>query len=315
MQLSFRYLCLPLTAAILFLGSCKKDDNDDNDQDVDTPDPATEVAVHSSDQNRVSSDIDMAVNDATTAMESSASFSGARMMNLNSICNALATADTSAGQRKITIAYNGNNCAGTHHRSGTVTVSMPTNTRWKNAGAVITLTYQDLKVRRLSDNTSITINGALTLTNVSGGLLINLSQASNIIHELASSSMTISFDNNTQRVWQVARKKVYSYNNGIVLTVTGNHTIGSNTQVAEWGTNRFGRAFTTSITQPVVIRQDCSFRVTAGEIKHEGFATATATFGLDASANPTGCPGAGTYFMKITWIPPIGNPQSVILPY
>jgi hypothetical protein len=127
--------------------------------------------------------------------------------------------------------------------------------------------------------------------------------------------MTITFDDNSQRTWNVARKKVFTYDNGAVLTITGNHTDGNNNQIAEWGTNRFGNAFTTSITQPLVFRQDCLFRLTGGEVKHQGFATATVTFGLDANGAATSCPGTGHYYYKLSWTGPAGNTHNIILPY
>ena len=312
MQTTLRILSVFALATIMGISSCKKDESPE--QEPDQPDVATQIAVHSNDQNRVSSDMDMVVNDIIEKLEETSSFSG-KQSGPTSICNALAVADTANSIWKITINYTGNNCANTHHRSGVVVVSMPANTRWKNAGATITVAYQNLVVKRLSDNNSIKLNGAFSLTNQNGGLLVNLPALNNITHLLSSTGITITFDNNTQRVWQVARKKVFTYQNGIALTVHGNHTIGTNTQVTEWGINRYGNAFTTSITQPIVIRQDCSMRVTAGEIKHEGFATATATFGLNASGAPTGCPVSSNYFMRLVWTPPNGNAQSIILPY
>jgi hypothetical protein len=192
---------------------------------------------------------------------------------------------------------------------------MPAGMHWKDAGAVLTVNIQNLKIKRLSDNKSITINGSHTVTNVNGGLLVQLPTLNNITHTIASSNMTITFDDNTQRAWQVARKRVFTYNNGVVLTITGNHTSGNNTGIAEWGTNRFGHAFTSSITSPLVFRQDCSLRLTSGQIKHEGFATATVTFGLDVSGNPTSCPGSGHYYLKLSWTGPAGNTHNMILPY
>jgi hypothetical protein len=116
-------------------------------------------------------------------------------------------------------------------------------------------------------------------------------------------------------LWKVARKRTFTYNYGVVITETGNHTEGTNTKIAEWGVNRFGHAFTTSITEPLVVRQDCNFRLTHGEVKHEGIATATATFGLDVNGNPTSCPGLGSYYFKLVWTGPGGNTHSAILPY
>lgn len=312
MKMNPRSLPVLALALITTFTACKKENNPTKE-----PDQATEIKTHTDDQNRVSSELDEVANDANFALENNASFGGRLQsaQNTNSICGATAVADTAGNPRTITITYNGNNCAGTHQRTGTVVLSMPAGVRWKTAGAAITITFQNLKIKRLSDNKSITLNGAQTLTNVNGGLLMNLPNLQNITHTITSSNMSITFDDNTQRTWQLARKRVFTYNNGVVITVHGIGTNGSVTNAAEWGMNRFAHPFTTSITKPLVVRQDCSFRLTEGEIKHQGFATATATFGLNASGAPTGCPGTGNYYYKLTWTGPGGNSASVILPY
>lgn len=303
-----------LTLAIAFT-SCKK-----SAKNSDTS--STEVATHTDDQSTVSADMDGITNDVNAAVETTTSFTGREMNGQNvqtpptgAICNANVAYDTANGVRKITITYNGSDCFNGHSRTGVVTISMPTTTRWKNAGATLTVTYQNLKITRLSDNKSITINGSHTIVNVSGGLLINLATLQSITHTINSDNMSITFDDGSQRTWQVARKRVYTFaNNDVVITITGTHTEGSNTQIAEWGTNRFGHAFTTSITQPLVLRATCNFRLGAGQIMHQGFATVTATFGLDASGNATGCPGTSAYYCKVEWTG-IGGSHTILLPY
>lgn len=309
MQTNFRLLSAFLLALLTTFTACKKEDS------KSSTDSAAELTTHADDQNRVSTQLDAAANDASLAIESSAAYSG-RMQNPPVvICDATVAFDSVSSPRKVTISYNGTSCNGSYTRTGTVVVSMPSSVHWKDQGASLTLTYQNLKVTRLADNKSITINGSHTITNVSGGLLFNLSTQQSITHVVSSSGMTITFDDNSQRTWQVATRRVFTYNNGIVLTITGNNTIGNTEGVAEWGVNRFGHDFVTTITQPLVIRQDCAFRLTSGQVKHEGFGTATATFGLDATGNPTSCPGAGHYYFKLSWTGPGGNTASTILPY
>ncbi|MGB8192290.1 MAG: hypothetical protein WCF67_10245 [Chitinophagaceae bacterium] len=309
MQPKFRLTALLSMALLISFTACKKNTTDATDN-------SAELKAHADDQNQVSAQFDALSNEATLAIESSPALSGRLQSPPFVICDAAVTFDSVSNTRTITITYDGSVlCHAGWKRTGVVVLSMPQGVQWKNTGATITATYQNVKITRIIDNKSITINGSHNLTNVSGGLLYNLSAQQTITHTLSSNGMSIKFDNNTERTWQVARKHVFSYNNGIVATITGNHTEGNNTGIAEWGLNRFGNAFTTSITQPLIIRQDCSFRLTAGEIKHEGFGTATATFGLNASGNPTSCPGLGLYFLKLSWTGPGGNTYSVILPY
>ena len=304
-----------LTLTIIFLScsfiftACKKDSSNQTDY-------TNESSTHSDDQSRFSGEMDAAANDANIALEVTPAFSGRGESVQSLICDADIVVDTLSNPRTITITYNGTPCLLNRTRTGVIVISMAQGVHWKNAGAVINVSFQNFKITRLSDNKSITINGTQAHTNVSGGLLINLPVLGTITHTITSSNMSITFDNATQRNWQVARQRVFTYNNGIVITVTGMHTEGNHSGIAEWGTNRFGHAFTTAITQALVLRQDCSFRLGSGKVEHNTtLYSASVTFGLDANGNPTSCPGAGLYYMKITWTGPGGNPHTILLPY
>lgn len=308
MKARFGTYLLIIGLATFMLVSCQKESS--------TKDYSTESSTHSEDQNRFSGEVDAAANDVVLTLDATAGFSGRGEQVQSLICDATIVVDTMSNPRTITITYNGTNCLGTRTRTGVIVVSMAQGVRWKNAGAQISVSFQNFKVTRISDNKSITINGTQTYTNVSGGLLINLPVLTTITHRITSSNMSITFDDNSQRTWQVARQRVFNYNNGVVITVTGTQTVNGISGVAEWGTNRFGNNFTTAITQPLVMKQDCLFRLGSGKVEHTtNFFTANASFGLDASGNPTGCPGANPYYMKIVWTGPAGNTRSAILPY
>ncbi len=296
-----------LSLAITFT-ACQKDNT--------PPEAPVEATTHSDDESRVSNEIDAVANDANLALESNIGFSGRGGGIQSLICDATIAVDTMSNPRTITITYNGTNCLGNRTRTGVIILSMAQNIRWRDAGAVITVTFQNFKITRISDNKSITINGSKSITNQSGGLLIQLASLGTITHLINSSGLAVTFDNGTQRSWQVARKHVFTFNTGAVLTISGNHTDGNVSGIAEWGTNRFGNSFTTAITDPLVIRQDCNFRLTGGQVRHDtpNF-TATSTFGLDENGNPTSCPGTAAYYLKIVWSGPGGNPHTVILPY
>jgi hypothetical protein len=305
------YLTALLCFSLLF-ASCKKDDKK-------TPDAPTEVQIstHSDDESLVSEEIDATSSDANSILESNASLSGDASVADEIICDATVTYNVESDPMTITINFNGNNCGVKRTRTGVMVLSMAKGTHWKDAGASITVNFQDLKITRKSDKKSITLNGTHVYTNVSGGLLYQTASLGSIVHTVASSDLSIKFDDGTARNWNVARKKEFTYENGLVITVTGTHTEGDDTQVAEWGSNRFGNTFITSITAPVVVKQDCDFRVTAGAIQHKtDVFTATATFGLDATGNSTTCPGAGNYYYKLGWKNNNNaNTFTIILPY
>jgi hypothetical protein len=178
------------------------------------------------------------------------------------------------------------------------------------------MTITNLVITRVIDNKSITLNGTKVITNVTGGLLRNLATVGTIQHNINSSGMSITFANGNQRTWQISKKRVFTYNNGIVISTTGTYNDGTTSGISEWGVNRFGNAFTTSIISPLVIRQDCNFRLTGGQIQHNKMARSiNVTFGLDVSGNPTSCPVAGPYYLKAVCTNAAGNVITFILPY
>lgn len=276
-----------------------------------------ETTAQADDHARFSLENDGVAADISALLETTAGFSGRGYSVQSAICDATVTADTSGSMRTLTITFNGSNCLGTRTRSGSVVISMEQDTRWRNPGATVNVSFQDLRITRNIDQKSITLNGTQVHTNVSGGLIIDLPTGAPITHTITSSDMSITFDNGQERHWNVARRRVFTYNNGIVLTSTGTSAQGSFQNVAEWGSNRFGNPFITYTTQPLVIRQDCGFRLVSGKVAHStNLFNSTVTFGLDASGLPAlTCPSTGNYFMKINWTGPSGLPRMVILPY
>lgn len=309
-----RYLlgALLISGLSVSFWACQK-----SNADQDSPNKQTEaqLTTHADDQAQFSADMDAIADDANLILEASGIAS--KQMDLSGlVCNATADVDTSANPWKITVTYNGLNCLGTHSRTGVVVITSAPRLRWATAGSAITITAQNLKITRVSDNKSITLNGAQTYTNTSGGLLINLSAQNSITHTITSNGITVKFDDNTTRTWQVAKRRIFSYNNGAVITTTGIHTAGNQDNIAEWGTNRFGGSFTSATASPIVIRQDCSFRITSGQIRHvNALADATLTFGLNATGQPASCPGSNPYYYKLSWTGPGGNTYNVIAPY
>lgn len=294
----------------IFFSACQKDSS------TPAPDEKTQVTTESDDQNTVSNEADAVANDVDAVLEASASFSG-RGYQIQSICDATIEANVSGNPWTLTVTYNGSNCAGTRTRTGAIVVSMPSNTRWKNAGAAVTVTFQDFKITRKSDNKSVTFNGSITYTNVTGGLLLNLTApGTTITHTLTSSGLNVKFNDGTQRSWEIAKQRNFTYDNGYVVTTTGTHTDGNTSGIAIWGTNRYGKAFTWQITQGLVVRQDCSFRIVSGQVVNtRPEFKGTATFGLDSAGNPTTCPATGSYYVKVVWEGPNSSSGTVILPY
>lgn len=331
MKIEMKSLCRVLLATALtgVLFACNKNNAKDNNTQSDA-----DLQTQSDDQARVSTESDAAFDDVNTVMVDQTTITGASdaptmrygvvtagmdTVKKQSICDAVVTIDTTVNPRKLVINYNGKaGCNLNRIRTGTVTITMAAGTRWKDAGAQVTVTF-DLTIKRVSDGKSIKLTGAHLYTNVTGGNVFALSANTPgpIVHTVTSSNMAITFDNGAQRTWQVARKRTYTYNGGLVVTLDGTHTEGNVSGISEWGTNRFGNSFTTSITQSLVVKQSCSWQLTAGQLSLVNAAGSTViTFGLDANGAATGCPvGSGTYYYKLAYTSNANKTYTFILPY
>lgn len=295
--------------SVILFSACKKDDTSSSNGNTNE-----EIATSVSDESQVTSEMDDIALDAGTAIEYDATFSGNNTVLDGIICDATVEYSISTDPMTVTITYNGSNCGGGRSRTGSIVLTMAKGMEWKAPGAHFTVTFNDLKITKA--NKTITITGTHTVTNVSGGLLIHLATEAPITHTITSENMKVSFDNGTARTWNVAKQRVYTYDNGAVVSITGIHTDGDDTHVAEWGTNRAGVEFKTSTVEPVVIKQSCNFRITGGSVKHSTTAySAVATFGLNAVGEISGCPGTGSYYYKLVWTGQNGSGISVILPY
>ena len=295
----------------LLFTACKKDKVSDAD------DKETELTVQSDDQAKVSSDFDAVDDEINGALESSPALTG-KDASTQALCNATVVIDSLSNPRSVTITYNGLNCNGTATRTGTVKATIPSNVKWKDAGATLTVTITNLKITRVSDGKFITINGTKQITNVSGGRLISLQPGAAIIHTINSNNMTVKFDTSAlQRSWSIAKKRVFTMEaGGLVIKTSGNETVANTTKVMEWGTNRFGSPFITSTEEDITVRASCNFRVTSGRVKHDLVGrNLTVTFGLDAQGNATTCPGANPYYMKLVWTGPGSVSHTLIRPY
>ncbi len=310
MKPRFRLIAAVIVMVSVTFNSCKKESTT-----ITTTVDATQLSVHSDDQSRFSGEIDAVANDANIVIENNASFNGRAENVLGTLCNATTAIDTTGSTKKITVTYNGLNCDQNRFSTGVVELSMAKEMHWKDAGAVLTVAVQNLKITRVRDGKSITINGTKTITNVSGGRLSALSGSRVITHSITSAGMSITFDDGTQRTWQIAKQRVFTFSNGIVITTTGTHSDGDISGISEWGINRFGNAFVAVINQPLVVRKDCSFRLVSGQVTHSRLAaTIIVTFGLDASGVATTCP-AGSYYFKLVWTGTGGVIKTVIMPY
>ncbi|HLY69305.1 MAG TPA: hypothetical protein VKR53_06220 [Puia sp.] len=309
--------------------ACSKSNNSGSS----TATTESDLQTQSDDQTMASNEDDAMNNDADAALSSNASIAGSSVNSpsvnnriatmgvngvdsANVICDATITFDTTSTTRTVTITYNGSNCWGNRIRTGSISLTVPTGVHWGDVGATVTIAVDNLKITRVRDNKSITFNGTKTITNVTGGLLKDLANLAQVTHTITA-SLTITYNNGKTADWNVSKQRVFTYSDGVEITTTGTHSDGTNTNVAEWGDNRFGVSYESLITVPKVIDQSCDFRLTSGanEILNSKGATATITYGLDSTGAPTTCPGSGYYYAKLVYVTPAGKTFTYIFPY
>jgi hypothetical protein len=319
-----------ITALTGVLFSCNKSSSTNSSSTSNT-----DLQTASDDQTQVSSESDLAFDDVNIALASNNSVTGASLPSairhtqidgpggdttLAPICDATISVDSTSNPRTITITYNGTNCALNRTRTGSIVISIASGVEWRNPGAVATVSFNNLTITSLITNKTIIISGTHTYTNVSGGSLLTLplNSGDTVIHTITSNNMTVTFSNNAQRTWNVARKRVFTYNGGYVVSTTGTGTVGSATGLSEWGEDRFGNNFTVGIVQPRVIAESCSWQMTSGQVAISNtYGVTTITYGLNASGAATSCPvGSATYYFELSWVAATsGKTYTFIMPY
>ncbi len=330
-KILYQFAMASVIAGTVFVACSKSSSTADNGTS------SSDLQVQSDDQARVSVATDNVEDDANLAMGAEDAVSGASTqtvgygqgriiegvqgVNTQPVCDAAITVDSGSNPRTITLTYNGSaSCNATQTRTGAVVISIPAGTKWRDSGAVVTVDFQSLKVTSTIDNKSITINGTHTYTNTSGGSLaaLYLGTVKSITHTITSSNMSVTFDNNTQRTWSVARQRLFTFNSqtqDVKIATSGIHTEGATTGISEWGKNRFGNSFETVITSPVTIESGCQWRITSGQVEViRPDVMTTVTFGLDTAGNTVlSCP-TGAYYFKVIWSA-ANKDYTVILPY
>ncbi len=316
MKSKLQLVLLITSFSTMFFTSCKKDSNTNGIVDF-----AEESVTHTEDQTTFSTETDAMANDFNSVVDNFTSLSGREANTLATPCDATVTVDSNSSPRKITITYNGSTCNPLRTRTGSVVITLPTTVRWRDSGAVMTVSFQNVKITRTADNKSITINGLQTIKNVSGGLVRTVAAQipgnnNVVVHEIRSSNMSITFNDSSNRTWQIARRRTFTNNTGLVITTRGMATVDGVNNVAEWGTNRFGHDFITATTEPMVVRQSCNFRLTSGQVTHSKLSSiVTVTFGLDSVGVATTCPANAPFYLKMVYTGANGITRTVIRPY
>jgi len=288
------------------MNSCKKDNS-----------VATDIATLNQEQASDAEDVSASSDAVDDDIDNVMSLSSLKSTETSILpCN-VSIDSSQLSSKKVTITFTGANCAGTRTRSGSVVVALTQGTNWSDAGAVLTVTFSNVKIVNNATQRYIIFNGTKTHTNVSGGLIRNLGNAgtpTTIVRNIESSNMSITFTNGTQRSWHIARQRTFTKQSGsLIITVSGFGEADGKTNLVEWGANHRNTAFYTQISTPVIMSQDCDYHPSSGvKVHYVALRTVTVTLGTDANGVPV-TSGCASYY-TVNWESANVN-KTVVLPY
>ena len=133
------------------------------DKDLTEEEDSTEQIQQSKDESFLSAESDVNLDEVNTAL------SGNALGKTSTIAGATVNDSSFINERKIVITYNGANANGTRTRIGEVSVQLLAGTNWRDAGAILKITYSNLVITNTATNKSVTLNGYHLVTNVNGG--------------------------------------------------------------------------------------------------------------------------------------------------
>src|SRR5688500_12144093 len=154
----------------LAMVSCKKEEDEPEDAKLDG-----ETQQFNEDANTYKGESDQADNDINNALEDVPGFGKMAGTLSSPLCGVLVDDSTQISSKIVFFHFDGiTPCfSPSRTRSGTIKVQLTSGNLWSDAGSVLTITYIDFKVVRLSDNKSIEFDGVKTLKNVNGHDWIN----------------------------------------------------------------------------------------------------------------------------------------------
>jgi hypothetical protein len=282
--LTTRSLFMATLILSLTFSSCKKESKAND-------------STNTKDANGVSNAVDATSDDATALAGQVAGIAGKTTSGGWFMLCGSTVVDTGDGHT-ITVTYDGSTVCNGVKRTGTVVVTLAAgSTSWAQAGAVVNVAINNVKVIDATTGNSFTLNGNHTITNVTGGLAWtlwwNAPSGTIVKHRDQSSNMSVTFSDGTNATWNVDRTRTWSLNNGVItFSVSTDHNNGEDT----WGTNRYGEQFNTNIATPISANNAnivCYWRPFQGKYVYNvpsRSATASILFGTNSSGGSVGTP-------------------------
>lgn len=297
---------------VLALNGCKKDE----DPEVYS---GAEERTHSADESQMSTETDQVLSETEDLYAlGSAGMGGSGKTSMMVPCGA--TLDSVPATKTYILTFDGTTACvnGTRTRQGTITLQLVTGNQWQDVGAELQITYTNYKVTRLSDGKTLTLNGTHTIVNTTGGLVPQMQDSGPNIIRNVTGNLALTFDDATQRTWNVSVQRTWTKANGVwTVSTAGQGTAGGHSNLSQWGTTRFGGLFYVETQQPVVANSTCGwFKPISGrKLHHRPVRSVTVTLGVDANGNANTSSNCA-YGFKVEWVNTnSGNTGTAIVSY
>lgn len=204
------------------------------------------------------------------AME--ASFEGGRSAldsittdSLEEVCGLRAFMDKSKVRPILTVNFGSFRCEYSNIvREGQVTLELLVGTSLAQKNSVAKFSFINYRVTDTETGKYVLHNGVLLITNLSGGVLTNLTENQpQLVHKTRSDNFHIFYSGSSgDIISNTARIKKFSklgLGNNYEMIVYPDTTINGIADVADWGTLRNGKTFYHIITKPIYF-ESCSKR-------------------------------------------------------
>jgi len=304
------FLSTLLTAMVVFLTNCSKTSSTTGSQSESQL--QTAVMQSAADEYRLQTDEEALSADIGTAVGANPSFTVASASTADSSLITGAIIDKSiitASLKKIQIVYTGTSAFGVV-RSGKVTIELVNGNTWSEAGAVLKIDFEDVKITYMER--SVTYNGIGYITNISGGIPYLLGQDS-VIHQVRVNG-SVTFDDNSEVSWWAARKNFYVKTN-LSFASYGDTLINGETY-SMGGINRYNTYFLVKAPQPVFSNLTCGFGKPLSGVRIFTLANKNVTITFGTNENGSAVEGGDcAYGYKVEWARWNGETGTAVISY
>lgn len=286
---------LALACALI---ACEKEEDDKLNEGTDLQQVAGDGALFFQ-------ETELAFNDAAQAM------SGSQLGKTNTIDGATVNDSSFIIAKRIVLTYNGQTADGLRTRGGSVILQLIEGNRWRDAGAVVQMDFNNVRMTNRRNGQQVIIQGTYYIKNINGGVAF---VDQNVQHK-AWGAANLTYGSGSEQVWNINRRRTFANNSGVLsVTTVGDTTFDGRAQVHVWGNSRRGTAFWNRTENAIKWSSACPGKLTEGKTILEGLETnVTVTHGVnaDGTATTSGCP----HGYKVQWKNRANEDKQAIIAY